>query len=192
MLQGFLTKLSTKEKKVFYITIVIVTFSLMDRAFFTPSLNKVEQLKSAIQLQKDSVAQDMRFLSRKEKVLKEAQLYTNYITQTIPEEDVINTEFFRKIEQLALEANVKLIKSNPAEKKDEADYYQYYADLDCNGELKNMISFMHLINTSDDLFKIVKFNMSAKRGVDNHVATSMTVAKLIIKPESMRSVGDVE
>ena len=46
-----------------------------------------------------------------------------------------------------------------------------------------MISFMYLINSADELFKITRFNMVPKRGTEGEVTASMTIAKMIVNPD---------
>ena len=49
-----------------------------------------------------------------------------------------------------------------------------------SGSFADVVSFMHAINSSDDLLKIVKFNLTPKRGTVDEVNISMSVMKFII------------
>ncbi|MBZ0165551.1 MAG: hypothetical protein K8I00_02005, partial [Candidatus Omnitrophica bacterium] len=98
--------------------------------------------------------------------------------------DDIGKEFFSSLRMLSQEANVSIEKDSPRDTVRESTYIKYYADLTVSGELRDMISFMHLLNSTEDLFKIVEFTMTPSRGEDNQVTTSMTVVKLVLKPNA--------
>ena len=66
---------------------------------------------------------------------------------------------------------------------------EYYVNLDCTGTLENMIKFMHLVNSTEDLLKVIKFNMSPQKGTSNEVNTSMTISKLIMYPFAVNNAA---
>ena len=153
--QNFIAKLSENEKKFFYITILIVLVSLLDRLFLGPAIDQLHVIQEEIVRQESSIKRDLRFLSYKDQILEEGKILDKYAIEKLPEKDVINNKFFSTVERLAKRSDVNLIKSNPAPAVNEKDYIQYYANLECTGDLKDMIGFMHLLNSTDDLFKIV-------------------------------------
>ena len=178
MNQGFISKLSETEKKFFYITILIVLVSLLDRLFLGPAIDQLQEIHEEVVRQENSIKRDLRFLSYKDQILEEGKVLDKYAVEKLPEEDVINNKFFSTVEKLANRSNVNLIKSNPAQAIDEKDFVQYYANLECAGDLKDMISFIHLLNSTNDLFKIVKFELTPKHGgsMDSWVTNSYPMA----------------
>ena len=178
-IQKFISKLSDQEKKVLYITALIVLVALVDRLFLGPVFERLKTVDDDISQQKSSVSRDIRFLSYKDRILSESQAYSKYFTNKVQDDDVVNADFLSVVERLATRSNVNLVKSNPSESKKKKDFVEYYANLDCSGKLKDVISFMHQINSSDELLKIVKFNMSPKKGAEDEVTASMTVEKFV-------------
>ena len=185
LLHNFISKLSEKEKKVFYIAVLIVTGAVLDRVFLGPVLDKLKGIDEKIKEQENSINRDNRFLSYKDKIVKESQVFDKFITQNVADDDVVNATFLSTIEKLATQSKVNLIKSTPSEAKKEKKYLQYYANLDCIGALSDVVSFMHVINSSDDLLNVVKFNMTPKRGTLDEVNVSMSIMKLIITPDAL-------
>lgn len=181
-IQEFVSNLSDKEKKALYITVLIVLLALLDGLLFRPSLERLKNIDDEISKQESSVAQDLRFLVYKDKILQESQVFSKFYTDNVQDDDVVNAAFLSMIEKIATKENITLVKSNPSPSKKQKRYIEYYADLDCTGQLKDMISFMHAINSSDELLKVVKFNVAPKKGAANEVTTSMTVVKLVISP----------
>ena len=182
LLNQFLAKLSEKEKKIFYITVLFLAFALMDRLFFGPIMDKLKTIAQTITEQEDSIKADLRLLFFKNKIVKSSEVFSKYFSSAQKDDDVINAEFLSKVEKFATQSNVNLIKSNPSESKKEKNFIQYFANLDCAGQLKDVISFMYFINSADDLFKITRFNMTPKRGSEGEVNASMTIVKMIVNP----------
>ena len=152
-------------------------------------LDQLQEIQEEVVRQENSIKRDLRFLSYKDQILKEGKILDKYTVAKLPEEDVVNNKFFSTVEKLAKRSNVNLIKSNPAQAIDEKDFVQYYANLECAGDLKDMISFIHLLNSTDDLFKIVKFELIPKRGESDEVKAILTVVKLIMKPDEPAQAG---
>jgi len=183
MIQKFVTKLSEKEKKIFYVTIIFVSFALLDRLFLGPVLDRLSVIETEIEAQENSIQRDLRFLAYEGKITQESKAFSKYFTDTIQDDDVVNAAFLSTVEKLATQSNVNLIKSNPSESKKEKKYIKYYANLDCVGDLENVITFMHLINSTEDLLRVVTLNMTPKRGEGDEVNASMTVVKLVVNPD---------
>lgn len=184
MAQNFVDKLSGKERKFLYIALVVALLAVFDRLFMGPVLDKIGTLEKSIAEQQVSIKRDLRFLSYKDRIQKETKAFSKYFAGDVKDDDVVNADFLRTIEKLASQAHVTLIKSNPSQAKKEAKFSEYYASLDCSGELKDVVTFMHLVNSSDDLLKIVQFNMTPKRGTTSEVNVSMNILKLVITPDA--------
>lgn len=185
MIQKFYAKLSEKEKMVFNVALLIVLLAFLDRLFFGPVLGKINSIDSEIQNQKISIERDLRILTYKDKIIQDNQSYGKYFTENVEDDDVVNAAFLQTVEKLATQSNVTLIKSTPTEKKEKKDSLEYFANVDCAGQLKDVISFMHAVNASDDLLKVATFSMTPKRGAANDVNASLTVVKTVVPVASM-------
>ncbi len=184
MLQQFIAKRSDQEKKVLYIAALFVLLALVDRLFLGPVLERLRTIDDDINQQKTSVVRDLRFLSYKNTILKESEVFNKYFTEKIPDDDVVNAHFLGSVEKLARRSNVNLIKSTPSQSKKKKDYMEYYANLECTGKLGEVVAFMHSINSSEDLMKIVKFNIIPKKGAVDEISSSMVIKKMIVSPNS--------
>ena len=180
MLQKFVSNLSEKERRVFYIAAIFVAFALLDRLFMGPILIHIERLDEQIDTEKINIIRDQRFLAYGDEIQKESRALDKYFTKTVPDDDVVNAAFLSLVEQIATQTHVSLVKSNPSHINTKEKYNEYVANVDCNGTLEDVIAFMHRLNTTEELLKVVKFNMSPKRGAENEVKISLTVVKLIV------------
>lgn len=183
MINKFINKLSTQEKKIFYITAAFVLLAFVDRLLLGPFIDKISLINDKIEMKKDSVKRDLRILSYKDRILEEKEVFAGYFTEKVPDQDVISAEFLSVVERLATESKVNLVKSNPSETITQKRFIEFYADLDCSGDLKDVVSFMHAINSTDELLKVVTFTMTPKRGTEAKVNSSMKIVKLIINED---------
>lgn len=183
--------MSEKEKKVLYIAVVLVTLALLDRLFLAPASEKVKAIDEEIKQQEIVIQRDARFLGYKDKILKESQDFEKYFSAKTADNDVVNAEFLSTIEKLATQFNVVLAKSNPSKVNVNKQFIEYTAELECSGEMKNIISFMHAINSTEDLLKITKFNMTPKKGTEQEVIVAMTISKLLIGRDMSNAESEV-
>lgn len=170
-------------------TVLFVLLACFDRLFLGPVLGKLSTIDNEISIQEQSVVRDLRFLTYKDKIVRELKTFEKYIHKGQKDDDVINADFLSVVERLATKTKVNLVKSNPSEIKHEKDLDKYYANLDCVGTLEDVLTFMHEINSTEELLKVVKFNMSPKRGVENTVNVSMSVVKVAINSRETKEIA---
>lgn len=186
MIQNFISKLSEKEKKILYITIVFVLLAFLDRLFVGPAMEKLKSLESEIESQENLIKRDLRFLSYKNKILRENEDLRKYYTlKSLSEEEII-AAFLKKIEMLASEAKVNLIRVSPSESRQRNGYTEYFATLECDGLLENVAKFAYTIDISGDLLKIVKLDMAPKKAGSDDVTATMAVSKIIIDASALK------
>lgn len=188
MLNDFYSKLNDQEKKIFYVALVIVLVMVLDRMFLGPSLSKMKTYDEEIRQQRVNIQRDLRFVTYKNQILEEDAAFSSYYKNTYRTEEQIIASFLKKVEMIATEANINLIKITPAESKERKGFTEYYANLECEGLLENIASFMHMIDTSDDLLKIIKTSFSLKRASGDEVVVNMQIAKMLMGSRSSSQV----
>ena len=180
MLQKFVSGLSEKERKIFYITAIFVGLALLDRLFLNPVMGHLKTLDKKVADEKSGIMRDRRILSYQDKIEKESAVFSKYFAASVPDDDVVNADFLRLIERLASQSNVSLVKSNPSHTNKGEQLNEYFASVDANGKLQDVMSFMHTVNTTEELLKVTEFNMTPQRGQDSTVKVSMTIVKVIV------------
>lgn len=180
MLNKFVSGLNEKERKIFYITAIVVCLAMLDRLFLNPVMGHLKVLDKKIEEEKMAIMRDRRILSYETKIKNDSEVFNKYFSASVPDDDVVNNEFFRLIERLASQSNVSLIKSNPSHIDKDDQLNEYFASVDANGKLEDVMSFMHTVNTTEDLLKVTEFNMTPQRGQENTVKVSMTIVKVIV------------
>jgi len=180
VITDFYSKLTEQEKKIFYVAMAIVLLMVVDRLFLGPSLSKMKAYDIEIEQQKKSIQQDLRFLTYKSRISEDDKALSPYYRNEYKTEEQVIAAFLKKLEMIATEFKINLIKVTPAETKERKGYKEYYANLECEGLLENVASFMHAVDTSQDLLKIVKINFTLKRASGDEVVVAMVVSKMFI------------
>ena len=185
MLLEFYNKLAEKEKKVFFFAILAVVVALFDNLFLRPVLSKMAGMDTEIMEKTSSIRNDSRYLSYEERVKQEDKVYSVYSAEEAKTEEEIIAAFLKTIELLASESNIGISKLSPSGLEQKKGFILYYASLECGGRLSDMVVFMHKIDATRNLLKIVKFNMAGKKASAEDVTASIKVAKLIIDPKTI-------
>lgn len=184
MFQQFMSKLSDKEKMMLYVTIAIVLLASLDRLLIDPGFTKLKNSKEEISKQERIIKTDLRVLEEKDNINARSEIFSRYFTEKLEPNDVVNRGFLSSIEKLASQSKVTITKSNPTDVKKQKRQTEYYANLSCTGELENIITFMHAVNSSEDLLKIVKFDLLPKKGSEtNEVNASMSIVKMVMSQD---------
>ena len=162
------------------VALIVAAAALFDRLLISPTMSRISAIDQEIVKEEMVLKQDIRFLSHKDKILKESKAFEPYITAKMPAEEEIIAGFLKKVEMLANKANVTLIKVTPSTGQAQDNYLRYSADLECAGVLPDMVTFMHLVNSSPDLMKVVKFNLGAKKVDSDDIKAAMTVSMIVV------------
>lgn len=185
MIQKLISKLSANEKKILVLTAFVLLLVFVDRFFLDPAVTHLKSLEEDIQDKENSLKRYVRFLSYKNQISKEQDMLKKYYAEKELTPGEIKEIFLNKIEMLASAANISSIRVTPSEGENKKDYTEYSANLECAGKFKDILTFMHAIDTSEELMKIVKFNMSAKKVGSDEITVSMTVSKIIVESETI-------
>lgn len=192
MLKEFYNKLTNKEKRIFSIAACVLFVAMFDRLFLGPILDKISAINDKIERQEAIIKKDIRFLAYKDNIIKEQELFDRYFIKEVVDDDVVNNEMFKSIETLAKKSEVEIVKSANSKIERKKRFVEYYANIECVGSLENLLKFMHSINSTDTLLKIVRFNLSPKRGSADEITVSMTVVRMVISPNMDNEIKSEE
>ncbi len=180
MIAKFIAGLNDLQKKLLFLALAIVVIALFDRLLIGPTMSRLSSIDSEIVHEESDIKQDLRFLSYKERIVKEHESVSPYFMKNIPTEEELIAGFLKRLEGLAAQAKVNIAKVTPSAGNTDKEYLRYDADLECSGKLADVVSFMHLINTSDELLKVVKYTLSGKKSDSDDIKATMTVQKIIV------------
>lgn len=180
MITKFIASLSNTGKKLFAIAFVIVAIALFDRLLISPTMSRMSAIDRDIEKETNNIKQDLRFLAHKSKINTESRAYEPYLsTQSLSEEEIISA-FLKNIEVLAKKGNVTIAKVTPSSGSKDKDFVRYTADMECSGVLADVVTFIHLVDTSEELMKVAKFSFSSKKADSDEIKALLTIQKAVI------------
>ncbi len=182
----FFSNLTPRQTKILSVAIFIVVLALFDRLLIDPMTAKLTVINETIESEKNAIKSDLRFLTYKDRILKEGKLFEPYYSDTLPKEEDVMAAFLGKLDIFVSESGLTKIKNNRSsdpqgQNAESKDFLVYKVDLECSGDLENIAKLMYAIDTSKEFFKILKFNLAMKKTGDvEEMKAVMTVAKYIV------------
>lgn len=181
----FIAGLNDNQKKLLVVTVVFVIAAIFDRVIIGPTMSSLSSIQEDIVKEQAAIRQDVRFLGYKDRIIRQSSEIAPYLTKNRLSDNEMIASFLNKIQNLASQSKVNLIKINPATGEQDAQYWKYQADLECSGELPDVISFMHAVNAGTELMKVDKFNFSAKKSDTQEIKATMTIEKIVVTEKPM-------
>ena len=179
VLYAFLSRLSNREKIIFYITAFIVSFMLLDRLIISPVFYKMHSLDKEAQEKIAGIKRSLYLLAYKDRIEKEVNHYKQFISSSKTEEEEM-TAMLKDIETIANKATVYLIDMKPAGFRDRKFYREVMVKLNCEAMMEKITEFMYNIESSSGLFTITKYQLSPKSKDSSVARCSVSISKLII------------
>lgn len=181
----FYNHLNEQERKIFYVAMGVLVIALFDGLFLRPVLSRLDELEDQIRSTSRALERDLRFISYRDKILEEDRLFRKYQTDEARTGEEIIAGFLKTIEVIASEKQISLSRVTPADFSARKGSIQYFASVECSGKLPDMIAFIYTIDSTDNLLKIVRMNMSGNKASKDDVKVEMKVAKLVIDPATV-------
>lgn len=181
----FVSKLSERDKKLLMAALILMIVAMFDRLFISPTMSRLASLDDEIVKEEDLIKRDLHFLSYKNKILKESKAVSSYFTDKVVTDDEVIAAFLKKIEIIATKANVILAKVTPSAGLQEKNNLKYSADVECSGKFTDVVTFMHLLNSSDELTKVIKYNLVSKKADSDEIKAAMTISKIIVSKQNL-------
>jgi hypothetical protein len=183
----FIAGLNDFQKKLLVVALVFLIIALFDQLLIAPTMSRLSSIEEDIAKEEVTIKQDIRFLGYKDRIVKETQEIDPYLTKKMSTDEEMIAAFLKKIESLASQSKITLIKVNPAPGQQSPDFWKYQADLECSGNLADVISFMHLVNSDTELMKVLKFNFNGKKSDTDEIKATMTIEKIVVTNKPMSS-----
>ena len=151
------SKLSKREKTIFYATATVISLMVLDQAIIRPILNTLGSLDQQIVDLETNIKKSVRLLGQKERMLKESEYFATFAGQSkSPEEGAL--ALLKNIQEVANDTSVNLLYVKPAGGA-AADGAIYKVNLEAEGQMDQLINFFYQIENSKLLFRIEKYTV---------------------------------
>jgi len=178
-LVSFVSRLSKRERIIFYVTISVVGLVLLDRIILSPILSKIDSLNEAISTQEDAIKQSLLIVTQEERIDKETDRYVAYLSKPQTEEKLI-TAFLKEIETLAKKSSVYLIDIKPSGKSEQNGTTQHFLKLDFEAQMEEVFNFFYNVTNFKNLIKVEGFQIRPKSTGSSVIICTMSISKSII------------
>ncbi|MFA6358163.1 MAG: type 4a pilus biogenesis protein PilO [Candidatus Omnitrophota bacterium] len=174
----FLTRLSNKEKRLFYITVAIIALVFFDRVVFRPVMNKLESFNGKINLEEKKLEKSMLILQEEAVIASEYKKIAQNIKQEQSDEETTAT-LLSNLEKMANSVSVFIsdMKPNLVEKFD--FYKKYSVKIEAEAKISNLADFIYQLENSPKLFRISDFRLTSQKK-EAILKVNMTVTQVLI------------
>lgn len=174
----FLSRLSKKEKRLFYIAATVVAVVFFDRVVFRPVLNKLESFNGKISVEEKKLEKSMLILAQEVAITEEYKKFAQSIKQEQSDEETI-ASLLSSIEKMANSVSVFILDMKPAA-VEKAEFYKKYAvKIEAEAKISNLTDFMYQLENSSSLLRVSEFRLTPQKK-ETVLKINMTVTEVLI------------
>lgn len=176
---NFLSGIGRKEKVGLMIAGVIVFAAIFDRIIISPISVNFRKIDSEIKMNERKLAQGLRNINQKDEILREYQKYLPYIKSNYSEGEEV-AKLLEDIESIGRNAGISIADIKPRPPKQADIYRYYYIEIEALGSMDNLMSFLHQLGSSKELYRAGRVLISIKSKETSTVKASILVTKVVI------------
>ena len=176
----FLTRLSKREKAVFYAAVCAVSVVLLDQLVIYPVYTKMKSLNSQTKEREAAIRRDLHILAQKDRIASEAKKYSSFAGAGQSQDEDI-TLLLKEIETLANKSALYIIDMKPGAVKEDTDgTRRYQVSLNCEGQMEQIMDFIYNIENSSILLVVDRYQITPKSKESSIAKCSIGVSKVVI------------
>lgn len=174
----FLSRLSKKERRLFYITVTVVAIVFLGKVVFKPVMNKLESFNGKISLEEKKLEKSMHILAQESSISSEYKKFAQGIKQEQSDEETI-ASLLSSIEKMANSVSVFILdmKPNPVEKSE--FYKKYSVKIEAEAKISNLTDFIYQLENSPRLLRVSDFRLTPQKKATD-LKINMTVTEVLI------------
>lgn len=173
-----ISRLSKRERRIFYITVFVIAFFLFFKFVFEGMLKLNAHLNQELhskQIQLRRAGQ----ITKKGSVQKDYEALISALkAKGSPEEEM--ARLFSEIDKTAKLSGVNVLNIRPQEIEDKKFYRRFAVDLRLEGENRNITQFVFYLESSPLLLRIDKFNLTARSAQRGFLDCELSLSRVAI------------
>ena len=175
----FWDKLSGKEKIGLSGALAFLFVAFMDRLVVSPIRGRFENIDRAIKISEKQLGHDLRNVYLKDQIAEEFEKYVEYVERSGSDEEEV-AKILGEIESLARQSNVYLVNVKPQSPQKIDFYKEYSIEIEAEGEMAALMSFLYQINTSIQLLRVEKLRLNSSEDESTDLKSSMLITKVLV------------
>jgi len=173
--------LPKKQKTVIYVAGGVFLLSLVNLLIILPVFSKIHSLNEAKRKKKAAIIRDLNVLDKKSEILSESKKYATFLKEARSDEEE-TTLLLKEIENIASKGSLYIVEMKPAGIREEkSNLKKFVINLTCEGQMEQVIGFMHNIENAATLLNIEKFQLSPKSKDSSIAQCTMTISKMVME-----------
>ena len=156
----------------------IVLAVFVDRLVLNPMTVKLRRMSREIALNEKKLDQDLRNMQNKDLIESEYEKYKDFVKRISVSDEENVSNMLSEIEGLARTAGVNLVDIKPQVPKEVDFYKEYAAEVTIEGQMEQIVVFLHKLNSSAQLLRAVKVRLGLKQKDSSAVKASMLVTHI--------------
>ncbi|MCK5013410.1 MAG: type 4a pilus biogenesis protein PilO [Candidatus Omnitrophica bacterium] len=175
----FWDKLSGKEKIGLSLAFAVMGIALLDRLIISPIRGRFRRIDQAIKINEKQLAHDLRNVHQKDQIEERFEKYVEYVERSGSDEEEV-AKILGEIESMARQSKVYLANMKPQTPK-EIDFYKEYAvEIEAEGSLSSLVTFLHQVNTSTQLLRVEKLRLNSTKKGEKTLKASMRIMRVLV------------
>ena len=170
---AFVSRLSLREKVVFYGAVIVVSMVLLDMLVLGPVLALMASLDEETEAKGAEVRDALEITSRKESLEKKINMYRSYLEDP-GGEDKVFSNLLQHVTKLGEKAGVELEGMATRNPREDTRFRQYPLEVKCKGTMEQIVGFFYEIEGSDKLLRIERFRID-REDVEDSPGASCTI-----------------
>jgi Tfp pilus assembly protein PilO len=179
-ISAFFAKRSKREKMILLGTVTAILLVATDRFVVTPVTTSLAKTQQQITDEQTAVRNSLFLLLKKQDISAESREANRYVTApNSPDEEM--TGLLREIEAMAEQASLNLMYVKPASTREgEGGVKKYLANMECEAEMEQIVTFFYSIGSSSKLIKIEKYEIQPKSKESSVARCVITISKTVL------------
>jgi len=175
----FWEKLSKKEKIGMSFALAFLLVAGLDRLIINPIRGQFTRVNQSIKISEKQLGHDLRNVHLKEQIEEEFEKYVQYVERSGSDAEE-SKKFLGEIESLAQQSNVDLVDIKPQKPKKIDFFKEYSVEIEAEGKIADLMTFLHHINMSVQLLRVEKLRLNTKGSENNVLKSSMLITKVLV------------
>jgi Tfp pilus assembly protein PilO len=152
-------KLTKRESTIFYISLSLLLFFILERLVFRQLANRLSSLSQEIQATETKLARGLRAQRQKDAILKEYKTFEDFLKLNGSDEEIVSA-FLREIEKLSRDAGISITDIKPRSTKRVGLYKEYIIEVRLDATFKDLVKFLYRLNDSNFLIRVDKLSLN--------------------------------
>jgi hypothetical protein len=175
-----LSKLSKRERALFYGVVITVSVAATERLVITPITSRLSELDEEILLKETQVRKHWRELAVRDSVRRAYAQYAGYSAAAGSDEEEM-ARLLAEIEGLASRVGVSLVdvRSRPSSLTDVGK--QYPVEIDAETEMAGLVRFLHGLHSSKYLLRVKQMRVAPKESRGTQVKVNLLIQETVLQ-----------